>query len=119
VAEVEVLTDHDQAGLQRVHQDRLDEVLGGLVGPLPVEGDHDGAIDAAVSQELQLLLLVGQLLGRRLWPHHVGRMAVEGDHDGGEPLGRGEGRQLAQKSSMPQVHAVVRADRDSGSGHRG
>jgi hypothetical protein len=119
VAEVEVLAHHDQAGAQRADQHLLDEVLGSLVGPLAVEGDHQGAVDAAVGQQLQLLLEVGELRGRRGGAHHAGRMAVEGDHHGREPPGRRQRRQLVQQGPVPEVHAVVGPDGHSGSGHRG
>ena len=49
VAEVEVLPHHHQTGLELVHQYFLDEVLGRLVGPGPVELDDQGAIYAAGS----------------------------------------------------------------------
>ena len=66
VAEVEVLADDDEAGRQLVDQHLLDEVLGRLLGPGQVERNDHGAVDAALGQQLQLLLEAGQLLGRRL-----------------------------------------------------
>ena len=75
-----------------VDQHLVDEVLGRLVGPLLVEGDHHGAVDAAVGQQLELLVEVGQQLGCRLGAHHGGRVAVEGDHHGGQPGGLGPRR---------------------------
>ena len=81
VAEVEVLPHHHQLGVEGLDQHLADEVLGRLVGPGPVEGHHHGPVDAAVGQQLELLVQVGQERGRRFGPHHAGRVAVEGDHD--------------------------------------
>ena len=72
----------------------LHEVLGRLLGPGLVEGHHERAVDAAVGQQLELLLQTGQLLGGRLGAHDRGRVAVEGHHHGREagrlgPLRRG------------------------------
>ncbi len=114
VPEVEVLPHHDEAGRQLVDEDLLHEVLGRLLGPGQVEGDDDRAIDAAVGQQLQLLLQAGQLLGRGLGPHHRGRVAVEGDHHGGEAGGFRPGRQVAQEGAVPEVDPVVGPDGDSG-----
>ena len=41
---MEVLPHHHQAGAERPDEDLEDEVLGGLVGPFCVEGDHDGEV---------------------------------------------------------------------------
>ena len=122
VAEVEVLADHDQPGRELVDEDLFDEVLGRLLGAALVEGNHQGAVDAAVGQQLELLFEPGQLLGRRLGAHHRGRMAVEGDHDGGESGRAAARRQRSRRSARwprwtpsyaPMVTAVP-----SGSGHR-
>ena len=115
VPEVEVLAHDDQAGRQLVDEHLLDEVLGRLLGPGQVEGDDHGAVDAAVGQQLELLLETGQLLGRRLGAHHGGGVAVEGDDHGGEAGGGGPGRQVAQQGAVPEVDPVVGPDRDSGS----
>ena len=58
------------------------------------KGTHERAVDAAVGQQLELLLEARQLLGGRLGAHDGGRVAVERHHHGGEagrlrPLARG------------------------------
>ena len=118
VPEVEVLPHHDQARLQLLDQHLLHEVLGRLVRPRLVEGHHHRPVDAALGQQLELLLQAGQLLGRRLRPHHVGGVAVEGDHDGGEPGLGGPLPQVAQQGPVPEMDAVVGPDGDRGAGHR-
>ena len=80
-----------------------------------VEGDDHGAVDAALGQELELLLEAGQLLGRRLGTDHGSGVAVEGDDHGGQSGGLGAGRQVAQQGAVPQVDPVIGPDRDSGS----
>jgi len=68
-------------GVEAVDQDLLDEVLGRLLAPGLVEGDHQAVVDPGVGEELELLLEVRQQPGRRLGAHDRGRMPVEG-HDG-------------------------------------
>ena len=79
VAEVEVLADDDQAGGQLVDEHLLDEVPRPTHRPGSGRRNDHRAIDAAVGQQLQLLLEAGQLLGRRLGAHHRSGMAVERD----------------------------------------
>jgi len=121
VPEVEVLPHHHQPGVERVDQELLHEILGRLVGPLVVEGHHHRPLDAAVGQQLEFLLEVGQELGGRVGPHHAGRVAVEGHHHRREAALRRPGREVAQQGPVPQVDAVVGADGDGCSwpGHRG
>ena len=68
-------------------------------------------------EQLELLVEVGEQAGRRLGPHHRGRVAVEGD-DGGLHARRlaARGPHLGDHGLVPEVHAVVGADRDDGAG---
>ena len=84
-------------------------------GPLVVEGHHQRAVDAAVGQELELLLEARQLLGRRLGPHDGGGVTVERHHHGREPRGRGPVAQVAQQGAVAEVDPVVGADGDGSS----
>ena len=64
VAEVEVLPhDHDLGG-QAVHEDLLYELLGWLLGSRLVEADDEAAVESGGSEELQLLLQIGEEPGR-------------------------------------------------------
>src|SRR3974390_2507355 len=56
VAEVEALPHDDQARRQLVHEHLLHEVLGRLGGARLVEVHDQGAVDAALGQQLELLL---------------------------------------------------------------
>ena len=114
MTEVEVLTNDNQFRTQRVDQHLVDEVLGRLVGPGPVEGDHQGALDPATSQELELLVEVGEQGGGRLGPHHTGRMAIEGDDHRREVQHLGPGHQIAEEGPVTEVNAVIGANGDSG-----
>ena len=72
------------------------EVLGRLVGPLGVEGDHHRAVHAGRLQQLQLLVEVAEQAGGGLGTDHRGRMAVEGDHRGGQAVGAAAVGQLGR-----------------------
>jgi hypothetical protein len=58
MAEVEILPHHHQPGTEGIDQDLRDELLGGFVGPLPVEGDDHGAVDPGRLEQLELLVEV-------------------------------------------------------------
>ena len=120
VTEVEVLPDHDQSREQFVDEHLLDEVLSRLLGADFVEGHHEGPVDAALGQQLELLLQPGELLEGGLGTHHRGRVPVEGDHHGGEAGCRRPRREITEQRTVAEVHPVVRTDRDGGScsGHR-
>ena len=119
VPEVEVLAHHDQARPELVDQDLLDEVFGRLVRPLLVEGDHQRAVDAAVGQQLELLVEARELFGRGVGPHHRGGMAVERDHHGREPGVGGTLAQVAEQGAVAPVDPVVGPDGDGGTWSRG
>ena len=63
VSEVEVLPHDHGPGGQAPDQHLVDELLGRLGGPVLVEADHVGGIDAVGRQELELLVQVAQQLG--------------------------------------------------------
>ena len=75
---------------------------------------HHGGVDAGGGEQLEALLVVGQQLRRRLRPHDRRRVAIERQHD---RLGLGADGELADVGDdglVPEVHAVVGADRDHG-----
>ena len=119
VAEVEVLPHHHQPGPEGVDQHLLDEVLGRLVGPSPVEGRSpacDRRRKSARSSSFcsRSVSCRGADSGRTTlagWRSKV-TTTVE------SPALGGTLRQVAQQGPMPQVHAVVGADGDGCSGHR-
>ena len=116
---MEVAPDDDCRHGQLRDEDARDEVLGRLCRSFLVEPDDLDLVDAGGFKELKLLVEVGEKGRCRLRPHDGGRVAIEGDDDGGEPTRPGACGKITQQRPMPQVHAVVGADGDGSSGHRG
>ncbi len=112
VAEVEVLADHDQARPEARDEHLGHELLGRLVRPLLVEGDHDGPVDPDLLEQFELLFEVTEKLRCRLGTHHHRRMAVEGDHHGRQAVRGRPGLELGEESAMTEVNPVVSADGD-------
>ncbi len=115
MTEVEILTDHHQPRRQLVDEHFFHEVLGGLLGAALVEGYDESPIDAALCQELELLLQPGELFRGRLGAHHRSGVPVERDHDGGQPRCGRPRREVLEQCTVAEVHPVVRTDRDGGS----
>jgi len=113
VPEVEVRADDDALGGQALDEDRLDELLGGLVAARRVEGEHRRRVEVAGGgEQLELLLEGREHARRRLRPDHLGRVAVEGEAHRGLPVRRGALADEAQHGLMTEVDPVVGADRD-------
>ena len=79
VAEVEVVADDHDLRAEALDQHLSHELLGRLLGPGLVEGQHDDVVDARGLQQLDLVLVAGELPRRRLRADDLGRVAVEGD----------------------------------------
>jgi hypothetical protein len=113
VAEVEVGADDHQPRAEALDEHLSDEVLGGLLTARLVEGEDHGAIEISRrAEELDLLLERREQLGRALRPHDLGRVAVEGEADGFQAARVRQLAHEAQHRLVPEVHAVVGADRD-------
>ena len=83
-----------------------------LVGLRLVEPDEQGGIDAGGVEQLELLLEIGQQLGRRLGPDDLGRVPVEGDDHRLRSQLLGATPHLGDDGLVAEMHAVVRPDGD-------
>ncbi len=112
VAEVEVGTDDDESRREALDEHLADELLGRLAAARLVEGEDAREVDEpGRGDELELLVEHRQHLRRALGTHDLGRMTVEGEARGRETPRVGEVAHEAQHGLVPEVHAVVRADR--------
>src|SRR5579859_4374332 len=74
VPEMEVVANDHGLGLHAADQQLGDEVLRRLLGPLPVEMDHQCVVHPCRSEQLELLVEVRQQAWRGLWTHdEIGR----------------------------------------------
>jgi hypothetical protein len=110
-SEVEVLSDHDDLDREVPDQHPFDERLRRLLGLRLVEVEDHGGVDAGCSEQFEPLLGTGQQLGGRLRAHDLGRMAIEREHHGERSRVGGELLHPLDDGQVPQVHAVVRANR--------
>ena len=111
--EVEVGSHDDVARLKRPFEDVGDEVLSRLLRACT--SSKVTTIVTSMSQsveQLELLFEVGEEEGGRIGSHHGGRVAVEGHHGALETTLGGAVANDAEYVSVPEVHAVVRADSD-------
>ncbi len=109
--EMEIGPHHHGPGLQPVDHHPGHELLGRLLGRRLVEGHDHNRVDPARLEQIELLLHVGEQLGGRLRPQHVGRVGIERDQrraateSGGGSLGG------PNDGLVTQVDAVVGPDR--------
>ncbi len=77
VPEAEVLADRDLTGTERADEHVVDELRGGALGELGVEGDHDQLLDTQLGEQLGLALERRQQLRRVLRRDHRDGMGLE------------------------------------------
>ena len=113
-AEVEVVADDDDLGVEASDEHPLDEGLRRLRGLRLVEGHDDDGVDAGRGEQLELLLGAGEQPWRRLRPNDRRRMAIERDDDARARRALGPFADVGDHRLVTEVHAVVGADRDDG-----
>ena len=101
-AEAEVLADRDLLGAELLDQDALDEVLGGAVRELLVEGDHDQLLDPEPVDHVALDREGHDQLRQRRRVQDLERVRVEGEHGVG----------VVDHRLVAEVDAVEGPDRD-------
>ena len=110
--EVEVLAHHDGLCGQAIDQNALDEVGGTLKRLLFVETYKHRRVDTGGGEELEFLVEVGEQFRRRLGPYDARRMTIEGHHNRAAAEFRRQLLHLSDYCLMPEMHAVIRTDRD-------
>ena len=109
---MEVLPHHDGPGVQRTHEGLDDELVGSGRGPLGVEVDDVGHLDAVGREQFELVVERGEQPWRALGAKHIGRVRVEGDDRRQHAEARRLGPELAQDVLMAEVHSVEHTDAD-------
>ena len=80
-AEREILACHDSRQGEPVMQHVADEVLGGKGRHCPVEGQHDGPVEARRCKQVQSLRYRRQRQGRRVRLEQASGVRIEGDNE--------------------------------------
>ncbi len=117
VTEMEVGADDHEPRAHQVGEHLAHELLGRFARALLVERQHTALVEISRRREqLELLFERREELGGRFGPHHLGRVAVEGHARGLEAARVGQLPHESEHRLVAEVHAVVRADRDHGTG---
>src|SRR6202161_419965 len=101
VPEAEVLADRDLLGAERADEHLLDELVGRALCEGRVEWDHDELLHAERGDQLGLARRRRQQFRRVLRRDDRDRMRIEAQH----------GVRAGDHLTVPEVHAVERADR--------
>src|SRR6185369_4011545 len=114
VAEPELLPDHEDRGVQVLHQHVVHERLGRELGEVQRERDDAEHVHAELLDQLRLAGRLGE--DRRVRPgsDHFGRMRVEGDHDGRDAEVSGPFHGVADRALVSTVDTVEHPDGDHG-----
>lgn len=122
-AEAEVVTDHQPAHVQALHQDLLDEILRREGREMAAEMLHHHPVDAGVGECFELVTQVGDArrgaFGRAgQLGEELARMRLEGHHRRVQPQLGGGLAHARQEGLVAQMHAVEIADGQRARGAR-
>ena len=114
-AEAEIITDHEIAHLQTIHQQALDELLGLEGGKFRIERQTQHAIHRVAAQRLELFAQTRQARHGGLRLKKLLRLRLEQNHLRGQAEFPAFLRQLANHRLVTEMHAVEISDRGNAS----
>ena len=111
-AEPEISADEHDAGVQRVDQDVLHELLRRLCAERAIEVQHHRRVDTGIRQQFAFLFVAHQRVRAPFRRQDAERVPVEGEHRRGEPCGVRRVAYRAQHAAVAGVQSVEFADGD-------